>query len=71
MLIYMEKWMSGWERMTVGFYVEGMLDPLGIVVLWGMFLQFLLSLALGVVIAWIVHAVTCVMKKRQRKADDV
>lgn len=57
--------------MTVGFYVEGMLDPLGIVVLWGIFLQFLLSLALGVVIAWIVYAVTCVMKKRQRKADDV
>ncbi len=57
--------------MTVEFYVEGMLDPLGIVVLWGIFLQFLLSLALGVVIAWIVYAVMCVMKKRQREADDV
>lgn len=63
--------MFGWAGMTVGFYVEGMLDLLGIVVLWGIFLQFLLSLALGVVIAWIVYAVTCVMKKRQREADDV
>ena len=34
------------------------------------FLHFLLSLVLGVVIAWIVHAVVRVMKKRKNKVAD-
>lgn len=34
------------------------------------FLHFLLSLVIGGVIAWIVHAVVCVMKKRKNKVAD-
>lgn len=53
-----------------GFYIDSILDPLGLVVLWGVFFALLVELVLGVVIAWIVHAVMCVMKKRRNKAAD-